>query len=68
MKADFPDRIVHQHLRDSCLAADADQHFGQLRLEVQTRIFGQAQSDHETNLRQAAEMENGRGRNIHAIA
>ena len=64
MKADFPDRLVPQPLKDSRPVADADQPYGRLRLE--TPALGQ--TDPETNLRRAAEMETGRGRNLYAIA
>ena len=66
--SEAPDRLTHQALSDSRLAAAADQHYGQLRAETQTRAQNHTQTAHEHHLRLAAEMEKGRGLNISAIA
>jgi hypothetical protein len=67
MSADFPERIVNKRLLDHRLVATADQSFGQLRIESQTRDIGQTQTDADLSLRRAAEMETGRARNIYTI-
>ena len=65
MTADFPDHVTHKRLVDSRLVSTADQPYGRLRLEEQTPDIGQTAN--ELVLRRAAEMENGRARNIYTI-
>jgi hypothetical protein len=68
MSVDSSHRIVHKRLLDSRLVATADQPFGHLRPETQPRDLGQTQAGAELSMRQAAEMETGRARNIYTIA
>ena|GEM_PF-2946786 len=67
MNVYFPDRVAQQSFRDFRMTAETDQHYGQLRQEVQTNALGRTQTDNETDLRRAAYMETGRGQNISAI-
>jgi hypothetical protein len=69
MKVNFPENeLVYQNLRFSRMTYNFEHHHGQLREEVKTDALGQAQARHEAHLRQAANMELGRGQNITAIA
>ena len=67
MSTDFSDRIVNRRLMDYRLVATSDQNYGQMRHEAQTRDLGQSQPAHDLSLRRAAEMENGRARNIYTV-
>jgi hypothetical protein len=67
MSVIFPDRISHKRLLDSRLVSVGDQPYGRLRLEEQTPNLNQGQTAYDLSLRRAAEMENGRARNIYTI-
>lgn len=59
--------VTHQGLDDSKTAASTDRHHGQLRHEVQTKADGAAQTAFEHNMRETANMEIGRGRNMYRV-
>jgi hypothetical protein len=59
--------IAHKHLLDSRLVATADQPFHRVRPEEQAPDLGYNQTAQDLSLRRAAEMENGRARNMYTI-
>jgi len=59
--------IAHKHLLDSRLVATTEQPSGRLRMEEQTPDLNANQTAQDLSLRRAAEMENGRARNIYTI-
>lgn len=56
--------VTHQGLADKKIATATDRHLGQLRHETDLSATNQAQNAWEGNVREEANMEIGRARNI----
>lgn len=64
INSDPPDLVTAQSLADTKIASATDRHVGQLRQETNQQANNQAQVAWEHNLREDANMEIGRARNI----
>lgn len=59
-----PDLVTQQSLSETKTAAATDRHHGQLRHEAELQAVNQSKVAWEHNLREDANMEIGRARNI----
>lgn len=64
INSDSPDLITQQSLSDTKTAAATDRHVGQLRHESNAQATNEAKVAWEHNMREDANMEIGRARNI----
>lgn len=64
INSDSPDLITTQGMADTKIASATDRHVGQLRHEANQQANNEAQVAWEHNLREDANMEIGRARNI----
>ena len=68
MKVNYPDSFAHQGLKIPNQAGAADPLYDRLRPAEPAWTPNQAPNIQQTDLRLAAEMEAGRGRNIYTLA
>ncbi len=61
---DSPDLVVQQGLADTKIASATDRHHSQLRHETTLAAHNEATADREQNIREQANMEIGRARNL----
>jgi len=64
INSDSADLINHQGMADVKIASATDRHVGQLRHEVNLQAHTQARVNWENSIREEANMEIGRARNI----
>ncbi len=64
INSDSGDRVIHQAITNVKTAAATDRHNSQLRLEADLTADNAQKSAWETNIRETANMEIGRSRNM----
>ncbi len=64
INTESPDLVTQQAMSNTKIASATDRHVGQLRHETNLQADNQARVNWEHNLREGANMEIGRARNI----
>lgn len=67
INGDSADLVNHQGMADVKIASATDRHVGQLRHEVNLHANAEAKVAWENNMREEANMEIGRARNISRV-